>query len=99
PLSNIVVSGTSSNRTITIRPATNQVGSAAITLSVEDADGGTATTTFTITVEPVNDPPTLDEIGDLTLPEDAGLQVVQLTGITSGFTNEDQVLAVTLVTT
>ncbi|MCJ7551410.1 MAG: tandem-95 repeat protein, partial [Anaerolineae bacterium] len=55
----------------------------------------TATARITVTVAPVNDPPTLDAIADLTIPEDAPLQRVALTGISSGALNEPQVLTVT----
>lgn len=43
----------------------------------------------------VNQPPTLDTIASLTLGEDAGLQTVNLSGISSGATNESQTLTVT----
>ena len=43
-----------------------------------------------------NDPPTLDEIGDVTILEDAGQQVVPLGGITAG-TGDEQALTVTAV--
>src|SRR4029077_5179321 len=44
---------------------------------------------------PVNQPPTLNPIGNLTMNENAGLQTVNLSGITSGATNENQTLTVT----
>ncbi|MCS5584346.1 MAG: VCBS repeat-containing protein, partial [Pseudomonadales bacterium] len=40
--------------------------------------------TFEVTVNPVNDVPTLDPIADVTLEEDAPEQTVDLTGITAG---------------
>jgi hypothetical protein len=66
-------------------------------------NGGTAnggddtspTQTFTITVTPVNDQPTLDAIADRTVDEDAPQQTVNLTGIGSGAANESQTLTVT----
>jgi hypothetical protein len=42
----------------------------------------------------VNQPPTLNTIGNLTLGEDAGIQTVNLSGITSGAPNERQKLTV-----
>ena len=45
----------------------------------------------------VNQPPTLNPINNLTLNENAGLQTVSLSGITSGATNEIQTLTVTAV--
>jgi hypothetical protein len=52
------------------------------------------TRTFTVTVAAVNDAPTLDPIGPVTLPEDAGLQTVNLAGIGAG-PDELQTLTVT----
>ena len=43
------------HRTVVIRPATNQSGVALITLTVADANGGTRSTTFSVTVLPVLD--------------------------------------------
>src|SRR5579859_7662591 len=42
----------------------------------------------------LNTPPTLDALTNLTINQDAGTQVVLLTGITSGATNETQTLSV-----
>src|SRR6185295_16791968 len=95
PQTNIVFGGSGANRTVTITPATNQFGTATITLTVADTNGATASTSFVLTVSPVNDPPTLDPISNRTLNEDAGQQTNTLTGITSGATNEIQTLAVT----
>ncbi len=54
-----------------------------------------STATVGISITPVNDPPTLDDPADLPLNEDAGPQVVNLTGIAQGgdapgFNNETQ---------
>src|SRR5437667_361520 len=55
----------------------------------------TVTRTFTVNVTAVNDPPTLDAIADPpAILEDAGLQTVNLTGITAGG-GESQTLTVT----
>ncbi len=43
-----------------------------------------------------NDPPTLDDVGDLTILEDAGQQTVPLSGITAG-PGDEQALTVTAV--
>jgi hypothetical protein len=47
----------------------------------------------------VNQPPTLNAINNLTINENAGLQTVSLSGITSGATNENQRLTVTAAST
>src|SRR4029077_35629 len=72
-------------------------GVATITVTVDDgqATNNTFSRTFTVTVSAVNDAPTLDALGNLTINEDSGLQSVNLTGITSGQPNENQTLVVT----
>ena len=85
-------------------PIADQSGSAVITVVVEDggqdndlsttADNGTTTLSFTVTVTPVNDVPTLDELYDATIAEDASEQTVDLTGISAGG-GESQPLRVT----
>src|SRR5439155_5629017 len=45
----------------------------------------------------VNDLPTLDPILDLTIDEDAGLQTINLTGISSGAPNENQSLVLSAI--
>lgn len=47
-----------------------------------------------LVVDPVNDPPTLNSIDDITLPEDSPEQTVSLSGITAG-PNEVQPLRIT----
>jgi len=72
-------------------------GCSAITVTVND--GGTsnniASRTFAVTVNPVNQPPTLNPLADLTINENAGLQTVALSGISPGAGNEDDTLVVT----
>jgi hypothetical protein len=96
---NPTVNYTSPNTTgsITFAPANDAYGSAIITVTVND--GGTSNNivsqTFTVTVNPVNQPPTLNPPADITLNENAGQQTVNLSGITSGAANENQTLTVT----
>ena len=45
-----VFGGSGSNRTVTITPAANQLGSATITITVIDAEGSTATASFVVSV-------------------------------------------------
>ena len=95
------VNYTSANTTgkLTFAPVTNANGTATITVTVND--GGTSnnivTQTFTVTVNAVNQPPTLNAITNLTINENAGPQTVNLSGITSGAANESQTLTVTAV--
>ncbi|MGA2787467.1 MAG: Ig-like domain-containing protein [Verrucomicrobiota bacterium] len=98
---NPTVNYTNSNTTgnLTFTPATNGNGTATITVTVKD--GGTSnnvvTQTFTVTVNAVNQTPTLNSISNLTINENAGLQTVNLSGISSGAANENQTLTVTAV--
>jgi hypothetical protein len=93
------VSYTSPNPTgsITFTPISFAFGSATITVTVND--GGTSNNvisrTFTVTVNPVNQTPTLNTLANVTINENTGLQTVNLSGITSGAGNEVQMLAVT----
>ena len=84
PDANVVSGGSDSNRTITLTPAENQGGTATITVTVSDGEL-TASDTFQVTVTPANDPPTLDPISDAAaIDENAGEQTVDLTGISAG---------------
>jgi VCBS repeat-containing protein len=94
-LPSLTVNYTSPNATgsLSYTPAPNRNGSAVITVTVRDAgldgtlgngDDGTFQRTFTVTVTPVNDPPTLDALADLTINEDAPQQTVNLSGISGG---------------
>lgn len=72
PLANLVLGGADAARTLTITPAPNQNGSTLVTIAVSD---GTATTyvSFTLTVNPVNDAPTITALADASTPEDTVL--------------------------
>ncbi|MEO2027924.1 MAG: Ig-like domain-containing protein, partial [Fuerstiella sp.] len=103
---NPTVTYTTANATgsIAFTPVADQSGTATITVTVEDGgldgnlstagDNATFSRTFDVTVNAVNDVPTLDAIGDVTINEDASEQTVNLTGITAGG-GESQVLRVT----
>jgi uncharacterized repeat protein (TIGR01451 family) len=92
--SGFIYGGSGSNRSLSILPLTNQFGNTTITVQVSDADGATNKTSFLLTVNPVNDPPTLNPIGDITLFTNSSPQTVELSGITAGPTNETQTLTV-----
>ena len=93
------VSYTSPNTTGTLNftPAVNGNGTAIVTVTVNDngASNNIVTRTFTVTINPVNQTPTLNTIGNVTINQDAGLQTVNLSGIGSGAANEVQPLTVT----
>src|SRR5437870_5142678 len=63
--------GGGSNRTVTVRPLPNQFGAALITITVTDGSGNTAKSSFTLVVNPVNDPPTVSAIANQTINEDS----------------------------
>ena len=96
---NPTVAYTSPNATgtLTFTPAANAFGSATITVAVNDggASNNVLSRAFTVTVNPVNQPPTLDAIGNLTLNENAGAQILNLSGVSSGASNEVQTLTIT----
>ncbi len=74
-----------STGTLTFTPAANMYGSATITVTVSD-DGGANTTSvqFTVTVNFVNQAPTIIQPANVTINENAGEQTVDLTGIAAG---------------
>ena len=76
--------------------APNASGSAVITVRADDhaAQNNLFSRTFTITVLAANDIPTLNPIGDLTINENAGPQLINLSGITAG-SNQNDPLTVT----
>src|SRR5439155_11507012 len=86
----------SATGTLTLTPATNAFGSATITVTVNDnrASNNITTRTFTVTLNPVNDPPTLNALTNLAINADAGLQTVGLSGISAGPANENDSLTV-----
>ena len=81
---------------VTFIPAASVSGSATVTVTVNDgaASNNIISRSFTVTVNPVNDPPTLNTLANVTLSEDAGLQTVSLSGISSGASNEVQTLTI-----
>ena len=89
--------------TLTYTPAPDANGSATITVVLKDnggtSNGGVDTSApqmFTINVTAVNDAPTLNPLGDMTINEDAPAQTVNLSGISAGG-GESQTLMITAV--
>ncbi|MFO1502083.1 MAG: tandem-95 repeat protein [Verrucomicrobiota bacterium] len=68
PASAISIGGAGTARTITVTPAPNQSGSTVIGLVVSDGSL-TATTRFSLKVDPVNDPPVISDVTDQTVGE------------------------------
>ena len=90
PNANILVSGNGTVRTLLMTPATNQVGSTLITVTVLSAGSPVATDTFTLTVNAVNQRPSFTPGPDQTTNEDSGAQSVPnwATNISAGPLNE-----------
>ncbi|NJK60117.1 MAG: hypothetical protein HC918_07595, partial [Oscillatoriales cyanobacterium SM2_1_8] len=83
---NLGLGGSGSSRNLTVIPSANQSGTATITVTVSDGDLS-ATDTFLLTVNAVNDAPGFTLVGSSpNINEDAGAQTVSnfLTGITPG---------------
>ena len=91
-VTNLVVTYTSPDSTgsLSFNLVTNAFGTATITVTVNDGEpsNNIVSRSFTLTVTPVNDPPTLDPLNNLNILENAGMQVVSLTGISPGPGNE-----------
>ena len=62
---NIVFGGSGANRTVTVTPAANQNGTATITVTVSDGQSSTPTN-FLLTVNAVNDAPTITSVANQT---------------------------------
>src|SRR5207247_840432 len=70
PDAKIVFGGSGPNRTVTLMPAANQSGTATITITVADPNGASASRSFVLTVNPVNDPPTISSLAHQSTDED-----------------------------
>jgi hypothetical protein len=90
PISNIIFGGSDSNRTVTVLPGLDQNGTALITITVTDSQGASASESFILKVNPVNDPPSFLAGPNQSLLEDAGPQVVSnwATAISAGPADE-----------
>ncbi len=78
PNSNVDLVANGANWTVQVTPELNQTGSAIITLTVSDGDA-TAQTTFEVTVNVVNTPPTITSITDQTIDEDTQTDALAFT--------------------
>lgn len=96
----ISISGTSGSRTVTLVPKANQFGSTQVTLTLTDGAGGTASRTFTLNVNAVNDAPSFTSGGNITVDEDCGPYTVAhwASAISQGPDNEAQSVAFTVKT-
>ena len=108
-LSDPVVIYTSANSigSLQMAPSADQTGTVIVTVTVEDGghDGNLSTAgdnsvferSFSVTVLPVNDPPTLDAVSDIEVEDEGRADVgIELTGVTAGG-GEMQLLQITAV--
>jgi imidazole glycerol phosphate synthase subunit HisF len=81
PPSGISLAGSGLNRTIALTPAANQFGSATVTITVNDGQSinATATTTFTLQVNSVNDPPSISPIGNVSIDQNTSTGEISFT--------------------
>lgn len=79
PDANINITGAGSTRQVTLTPAANQSGQADITLSANDGMGGVSGVTFKLTVNPVNDGPTITSILPQAIDEDTSTGLLAFT--------------------
>ena len=77
-----------------VEGATYYFAATAVDTSGLESDYSTEVSTL-IPIKLTNQPPTLNALANVTINESAGLQTVNLSGITSGATNESQTLTVT----
>lgn len=77
PVANVVLGGSGSARTVTVTPAAHQFGSAIITLSV--SDGTAVTTSFSLTVNAVNDSPVVTAPTTATTNENTPTSAIAVT--------------------
>ncbi|MEO7717704.1 MAG: Ig-like domain-containing protein [Capsulimonas sp.] len=87
------LSGTAPNLTYT--PSAGYSGPDSFTFTVNNGNYTSPQATVTISVTHINQPPTIDTIGNLAIGQNAGLQIVNLTGIGPGAGDAGQTLTVT----
>jgi hypothetical protein len=78
PATGILLAGSDSNWTVALTPALNHVGTATITLSVNDGDL-TSSTSFLLTVDQRNHAPVVSAIADQTIEENTSTGAIPFT--------------------
>ncbi len=91
----VVYTTPSTSGLLSYTPVANATGTATITVTVTNSGGMSIQVQFTITVNPVNNPPTLDPIANQTVNENCGTQTINLTGISAG--NAGQTVTISAV--
>jgi len=70
PTSRVTFGGSGYNRTVKVTPATNKHGKTTVTVKIKDASGAVKSEAFIVTVNSVNDLPTISNITDKSINED-----------------------------
>ncbi|MDB6174372.1 MAG: hypothetical protein JWL59_3683 [Chthoniobacteraceae bacterium] len=89
------LSGTAPN--LNYIPELNYRGSDSFSFKVGDGSTFSNPATVTISVEDINDEPTLSALPDVQISENADTRIIPLSGISTGASNESQTLKVTAV--
>ena len=94
PNPTVTYSSADTTGSLAFTPVADAFGSATITVSIEDggldtnlsttADNNTFLRTFVVTVNPINDAPTLASVSDQIVDEDSASQSLNLTGVSAG---------------
>ncbi len=77
-IAEVVISGEGASRVVTVRPVANAVGTATITIEVNDGEK-TTTMSFEVSVVAENDTPTVTSIADQVVAEDVALKGLAFT--------------------
>lgn len=78
PAGSLVLSGSGSNRQLTVTPAPGLSGTATITVSVTDGNSSNSSS-FLLTVNPINDPPIISSFSEQNISEDQSLSGIPFT--------------------
>jgi hypothetical protein len=88
PNANLVIAGGGTTScSITATPAANQNGSAILTLSLTDSSSANTTRSFAVTVNPVNDTPTMNAISNQTVNMSNSINVSFTVGDVDGLSD------------
>ena len=94
---NLQLKGTGTSRTLTVIPKPNEYGSTNIIITAEDPDHLNTQTSFLVTIDNINDIPTITEISDLTIKENTTTPEITFTINDEETAPED--LALTIIST
>ena len=84
PVTPIIYTSPDATGQVCYTPLPDQFGTTTITVVVADVEGGTRIETFNVVVSPINQEPTINQVGDIIIDEDAAPDPLPLTGISPG---------------